>query len=183
MWLRSPTASKADTPNKQRWKQVISALNNTGLCLFIKPAYTTLLYTTFAIIWPSKRTENTCIVIGFTHGLLGLAENSARGTCFWSQNTEGVARGVLREKARPEGWVFSQAQHPMIKTYYSMSLHCYTAKLLYYSQTISNSRIKEQVSTPDTVARQNRLLLGSGCLATYIIGKPFVHSMMWHNSC
>ena len=51
----------------------------------------------------------------------------ARGTGFWSQNTKGVARGVLTEKARPEGWVFSQAQHPMIKTCYSMSLHCNTA--------------------------------------------------------
>ena len=64
--------------------------------------------------------------IGFNHGVLGLAENPARGTGFWSQNTEGVARGVLTEKARPEGWVFSQAQHPMIKTYYSMFLHCNT---------------------------------------------------------
>ena len=41
----------------------------------------------------------------------------AWGTDFWSQNTEGVARGVLTEKASPLGWVFSQAQHPMIKTY------------------------------------------------------------------
>ena len=40
--------------------------------------------------------------IGFNHGVLGLAENPARGTGFWSQNTEGVARGVLTEKARPE---------------------------------------------------------------------------------
>ena len=45
--------------------------------------------------------------------MLGLAEHPARGTGFWSQNTEGVARGVLTGKARPE-----------IKTYYSMSLHC-----------------------------------------------------------
>ena len=43
------------------------------------------------------------IVIGFNHGVLGLAENPARGTGFWSQNTEGAARGVLTEKARPEG--------------------------------------------------------------------------------
>ena len=42
-------------------------------------------------------------VIGFNHGVLGLAENPARGTGFWSQNTEGVARGVLTEKARPKG--------------------------------------------------------------------------------
>ena len=41
------------------------------------------------------------IIIGFNHGVLGLAENPARGTGFWSQNTEGVARGVLTEKARP----------------------------------------------------------------------------------
>ena len=48
-------------------------------------------------------------IIGFNHGVLGFAENPARGTGFWSQNTEGVARVVLTEKARPE--------HPMIKTY------------------------------------------------------------------
>ena len=123
------------------------------------------------------------LVIGFNHGLMGLAENPARGTGFWSQNTEGVARGVLTEKARPEGWVFSQAQQPMIKTYYSMSLHCNSAKLLYCSQTISDSRSKERESALDTVARQNRLLLRNGCLATYIIGKLFVHSMIWHNGC
>ena len=40
--------------------------------------------------------------IGFNHGVLGLAENPARGTGFWSQNTEGITRGVLTEKARPE---------------------------------------------------------------------------------
>ena len=65
--------------------------------------------------------------IGFNHEVLGLAENPARGTGFWSQNTKGVARGVSTEKARPEGWVFSQPQHPMIKAYYSMFLHCNTA--------------------------------------------------------
>ena len=62
------------------------------------------------------------IAIGFNHGLLGLAENPARWTGFWSQNTDGVARGVLTEKAMPEGWVFSQAQQPMNKTYDSVSL-------------------------------------------------------------
>ena len=129
--------------------------------------------------WPRNKRDFTFPhVIGFNHGLLGLAENPARGTGFWSQNTEGVARGVLTEKARPEGWVFSQAQQPMIKTYYSMSLHCNSAKLLYCSQTISDSRSKERESALDTVARQNRLLLRNGCLATYIIGKLFVHSMI-----
>ena len=33
--------------------------------------------------------------------MLGLAQNPARGTCFWSLNTECVARRVLTEKARP----------------------------------------------------------------------------------
>ena len=74
--------------------------------------------------------------IGLNHGVLGLAENPARGTCFWSQNTEGIARGVLTEKARPEGWVFSQAQHPMIKTYYNMSLHCNIAIIVFKSLAI-----------------------------------------------
>ena len=75
-------------------------------------------------------------VRGFNYGLLGwvhvsgLAENPARGNGFWSQNTEGVTQGVLTDKASPEGWVFSQVQQPMIKTYYSMFLHCNTAKLL-----------------------------------------------------
>ena len=68
---------------------------------------------------------------GFNHGVLGLAENPARGTAPWSQNTEGVARGVLTEKARAKVWFFSQAQHPMIKTYYSMFLHCNTAIIVF----------------------------------------------------
>ena len=71
------------------------------------------------------------VIIGFNHGVQGLAENPAQGTGFWSQNTEGVARGVLTEKARPEGWVFNQAQHPMIKTYYSMPFHCNTAIIIF----------------------------------------------------
>ena len=79
--------------------------------------------------------------IGFNHEVLGLAETPARGTGFSRQNTEGYALGVLTlkaspsgyalgvltPKASPSGWVFSQAQHPMIKTYNSMSLHCNTA--------------------------------------------------------
>ena len=69
--------------------------------------------------------------MGCNHAVLGVAENPARGIGFWSQNTEGVARGVLTEKARPEGWVFSQAQNPMIKTYYSMPLHCNTAIIVF----------------------------------------------------
>ena len=56
-------------------------------------------------------------IIGFNHGVLGLAENPALGPGFLRQNTSGYALGVLTPKASPEGWVFSQAQHPMIKTY------------------------------------------------------------------
>ena len=63
--------------------------------------------------------------------VLGLAKNTARWTGFWSQSTEGLARGVLVEKARLEGWDFSQARHPMIKTYYSMSLYCNTAIIVF----------------------------------------------------
>ena len=55
-------------------------------------------------------------VIGFNHGVLCLAENPARGTGFWIQNTEGVAWGVLRETARP---------------YYSMPLHCNTTIIVF----------------------------------------------------
>ena len=56
-------------------------------------------------------------IIGFNHGLLGLAENPALGPGFFRQNTSGYALGVLTPKASPSGWVFSQAQQPMIKTY------------------------------------------------------------------
>ena len=56
-------------------------------------------------------------IIGFNHGVLGLAENLALGLGFFLQNTSDYALGVLTPKASPSGWVFSQAQHPMIKTY------------------------------------------------------------------
>ena len=58
-------------------------------------------------------------IIGFNHGVLGLAENPALRPGFFRQNTSGYALGVLTPKASPSGWVFSQAQHPMIKTYSS----------------------------------------------------------------
>ena len=69
-------------------------------------------------------------IIGFNHGVLGLAENPALGPGIFRQNTSGYALGVtlgvaldvLTPKASPSGWVFSQAQHPMIKTYYSMQV-------------------------------------------------------------
>ena len=51
--------------------------------------------------------------------MLGLAENPALGPGFFRQNTSGYALGVLTQKASPSGWVFSEAQHPMIKTYNS----------------------------------------------------------------
>ena len=60
-------------------------------------------------------------IIGFNHGLLGLAENPALGPGFFRQNTSGYALGVLTPKASPSGWVFSQAQQPMIKTYNMLS--------------------------------------------------------------
>ena len=56
-------------------------------------------------------------IIGFNHGVLGLAENPALGPGFFRQNTSGYALGVLIPKASPSGWVFSQAQHQMIKIY------------------------------------------------------------------
>ena len=61
-------------------------------------------------------------IIGFNHGVLGLAENAALGPGFFRQNTSGYALGVLTPKASPSGWVFSQAQHPMIKTYSYVSI-------------------------------------------------------------
>ena len=56
-------------------------------------------------------------MIGFNDGLLDLAENSALGPGFFRQNTSGYALGVLTPKASPLGWVFSQAQQPIIETY------------------------------------------------------------------
>ena len=56
-------------------------------------------------------------IIDFNHRVLGLAENPALGPAFFRQNTSGYALGVLTPKASPSGWGFSQAQHPMIKTY------------------------------------------------------------------
>ena len=60
-------------------------------------------------------------IIGFNHGVLGMAENPALGPGFFRQNTSGYALGVLTPKASPSGWVFSQAQQPMIKTYNHVS--------------------------------------------------------------
>ena len=56
-------------------------------------------------------------LIGFNHVLLGLAENPALGPGIFRQNTSGYALDVLNPKASPSGWVFSQAQQPIIKTY------------------------------------------------------------------
>ena len=56
-------------------------------------------------------------IIGFNHGVLGLPENPGLGPGLFRQNTSAYALGVLTPKASPPGWVFSQAQHPMIKTY------------------------------------------------------------------
>ena len=56
-------------------------------------------------------------IIGFNHGVVGLAENLAPAPCFFRQNTSAYALGVLTPKASPSGWVFSHSQHPMVKTY------------------------------------------------------------------
>ena len=71
-------------------------------------------------------------IIGFNHGVLGLAENPALGPGFFRQNTSGYALGVLTPKASPSGWVFSQAQHPMIKTYiiYAIYTHIHLDKFI-----------------------------------------------------
>ena len=42
-------------------------------------------------------------IIGFNHGVLVLAENSALGPGFFRQNTSGYALGVLTPKASPSG--------------------------------------------------------------------------------
>ena len=45
-------------------------------------------------------------IIGFNHGVLGLAENPALGPVFFPQNTLGYALGVLTPKGSPSGWVY-----------------------------------------------------------------------------
>ena len=74
-----------------------------------------------------------CYNIGFNHGMLGLAENPARGTGFWSQNIEGVARGVLTEKVRP---------------YYSMSFRCNTAIIVFKLLALVEWKSRYQLQTP-----------------------------------
>ena len=71
--------------------------------------------------------EEKHAIIGFNHEVLSLAENPALGPGFFRQNTSGCALGVLTPKASPLGWVFSQAQHPMIKTYNVLekALYCH----------------------------------------------------------
>ena len=56
-------------------------------------------------------------IICFNHAVLCLAENPALGPGFFRQNTSDYVLGALTPKASPSGWVFSQAQHPMIKAY------------------------------------------------------------------
>ena len=64
--------------------------------------------------------NNRCItmkghaIIGFN---LDLAENPAFGPGFFLSKPLGLRPRRLTPKACPSGWVFSQAQHPMIKTY------------------------------------------------------------------
>ena len=62
-------------------------------------------------------------IIGFNHGVLDLAKNPALGPGFFRQNTSGYALDVFTPKASPSGRVFSQAQHPMIKTYNKVTGH------------------------------------------------------------
>ena len=121
------------------------------------------------------------LVIGFNQG--GLAENPARGTGFWSQNTKGVARGILTEKARAGGWVFSQAQHPMIKTYHSMSLHCNMAIIVFKLLAVAEWKRQRADIGSRHFCEANMLLLRSGCLAIYIIRKLPVHSLISHKGC
>ena len=63
------------------------------------------------------------VIIDFNHGMLGLAENPARGPGFFRQNTSGYAIGDLTPKVSPLGWVLWQAQHPMIETYNKLCHH------------------------------------------------------------
>ena len=51
-------------------------------------------------------------MIGFNHGMLGLAENPAIGPGFFRQNTSGYTLGVLTPKASPWGWVFQPSPAP-----------------------------------------------------------------------
>ena len=81
-------------------------------------------------------TVTLLLYIGFNHGVLGLPENPARGTVFWSQNIEGVARGDLTEKARPGAGFSAKPSNPWLKPIIACSCilmqpnSCNTVKLL-----------------------------------------------------
>ena len=83
------------------------------------------------------------IVTVFNHGVLGLAENPAQETGSWSQNTEGKIRG----KSQALGLGFRPSPTPMVKTYYSMSLHCNTAIIVFKRLAIIEWRNRYQLQT------------------------------------
>ena len=84
--------------------EVISELTSAWLCFQKEMVHNKnkmkIIYLFIACWWP------------FCH-----AYNQYLGPGFFRQNTSGYALGVLTPKASPSGWVFSQAQHPMIKTF------------------------------------------------------------------
>ena len=69
---------------------------------------------------------NGHVIICFNHGVVGLAENPARGPDFFRQNPSGYALATLTLKASPLGWLFSQAEHPMNIDYNLKKLHRFT---------------------------------------------------------
>ena len=116
--------------------------------------------------------------IGFNHGLPCYVKNMARGT---QVDKNRGRRPRFLSWLRPEGHVFNIAWQAMIKTYYSMFP-------LWFNWSFSTKmweivELRVLWSAPDLVARQNRLLLWVGCLATYINWKLCVHSSLWYSGC
>ena len=54
-------------------------------------------------------------IIGFNHGVLGLAENPALGPGFFRQNTSGYALGVLTTKASLRAGFSAKPSTPWLK--------------------------------------------------------------------
>ena len=67
-----------------------------------------------------------CAIKGSNHGMMAWLKPQPSGLSFFSV-TSGCALGILTPKASRSGWVFSQFQHPMVKTY-NMQLN----KMIYF---------------------------------------------------
>ena len=73
------------------------------------------------------------------------------GPRFFRQNTTGDALGVLTPKASPSGWVFRQAQYPMIKIYNKLPIDIFLARGGFETRTFTRC---EYVYCTHTVSQE-----------------------------